>query len=672
MSRVLVLAVVLGAWLLALAGPVLAADPPRLDQRITDIAERLDGVEDQIAEAIKELESQRGIRMWIVTLPSIGGDDPALFAESIAGANELGTSDAVLFISFDDRQFGLWAGEDLGLSVDEIDQVLAPLGDALRASDVGGGVALTASNLEAAVDGDEIDPGPWSGGAGEEPVETIPFEPDDPGVFDPGPIVDPGPFDPAPFEPGPGGEPFTEPGPSGAPTPLVVGLLLVAGVAAVGMGGSWMAHRRQAIADLEASAAGLAERAVDAASAGRAATDALAATFGERAAAPFRGGIDDAELSLARVRAARSRLGAVKGMSMAPRQAAVADLEAIVPPIEAWSAAVTAERTELETLDATADDRTAALVDDLPRVRSTVAAARGRIDGVRAPSPSAHATLLPEADGLAGDLAVVEDQARVAAASLAAARRPPGVLALRAALRATASLAARVARIDETADRVARAVAERAQASDEASVALDRAAGDLATSPMPALTPRLDAARDGLAAAGRETDALVAWEAMRAAANEAGSIHAEVLAARRRAREALDGARIAAASMVLATHDRSDVRASTRRIADDIEERLRTLLADPPVGPDELRARAQAIADDAGTVRRRADRDVQEAREKRVGRHAIGTGAGVGFMSSASDIGGSSSGGTSSSIGGSSSGPSGSSGGGGTSSGGSW
>ncbi len=248
MSRVLVLAVVLGAWLLALAGPVLAADPPKLDQRITDIAERLDGVEDQIAEAIKELESQRGIRMWIVTLPSIGGDDPALFAESIAGANELGTSDAVLFISFDDRQFGLWAGEDLGLSVDEIDQVLAPLGDALRASDVGGGVALTASNLEAAVDGDEIDPGPWSGGAGEEPVETIPFEPDDPGVFDPGPIVDPGPFDPGPFEPGPGGEPFTERGPSGAPTPLVVGLLLVAGVAAVGMGGSWMAHRRQAIA----------------------------------------------------------------------------------------------------------------------------------------------------------------------------------------------------------------------------------------------------------------------------------------------------------------------------------------------------------------------------------------------------------------------------------------
>ena len=424
--------------------------------------------------------------------------------------------------------------------------------------------------------------------------------------------------------------------------------------------------------DLEASAAGLAERAVDAASAGRAATDALAATFGERAAAPFRGGIDDAELSLARVRAARSRLGAVKGMSMAPRQAAVADLEAIVPPIEAWSAAVTAERKELETLDATADDRTAALVDDLPRVRSTVAAARGRIDGVRAPSPSAHATLLPEADGLAGDLAVVEDQARVAAASLAAARRPPGVLALRAALRATASLAARAARIDETADRVARAVAERAQASDEASVALDRAAGDLATSPMPALTPRLDAAREGLAAAGRETDALVAWEAMRAAANEAGSIHAEVLAARRRAREALDGARIAAASMVLATHDRSDVRGSTRRIADDIEERLRTLLADPPVGPDELRARAQAIADDAGTVRRRADRDVQEAREQRVGRHAIGAGAGVGFMSSASDIGGSSSGGTSSSIGGSSSGPSGSSGGGGTSSGGSW
>ena len=191
--------------------------------------------------------------MWIVTLPSIGGDDPALFAESIAGANELGTSDAVLFISFDDRQFGLWAGEDLGLSVDEIDQVLAPLGDALRASDVGGGVALTASNLEAAVDGDEIDPGPWSGGAGEEPVETIPFEPDDPGVFDPGPIVepgpfDPGPFDPGPFEPGPGGEPFTERGPSGAPTPLVVGLLLVAGVAAVGMGGSWLAHRRQAIA----------------------------------------------------------------------------------------------------------------------------------------------------------------------------------------------------------------------------------------------------------------------------------------------------------------------------------------------------------------------------------------------------------------------------------------
>ena len=190
--------------------------------------------------------------MWIVTLPSIGGDDPALFAESIAGANELGTSDAVLFISFDDRQFGLWAGEDLGLSVDEIDQVLAPLGDALRASDVGGGVALTASNLEAAVDGDEIDPGPWSGGAGEEPVETIPFEPDDPGISTRVPsssrVLSTRSLEPGPFEPGPGGDPFTERGPSGAPAPLVVGLLLVGGVAAVGMGGSWMAHRRQAIA----------------------------------------------------------------------------------------------------------------------------------------------------------------------------------------------------------------------------------------------------------------------------------------------------------------------------------------------------------------------------------------------------------------------------------------
>jgi uncharacterized membrane protein YgcG len=670
MTRVLVLAAVLGAWLLALAGPVLATDPPKLDRRITDIAERLDGVADKVTDAIEDLEARRGIRLWVVTLRSIEGDDPALFAESIASANELGSSDAVLFISFDDRQFGLWAGEDLALSVDRIDQLLVPLGDALRAGDVGAGVAVTASNLEAAVDGADVDPGPWSGGVGEEPVETIPFEPDDPGILDPGPIIDPGGFQPGPFEPGPGDVPFTEPASSpGGSTPVVLVVVLAGGVALAAMGGGWMARRRRTIADLEASAAALAGRAVNAASTGRAATDALATAFGDGAAEPFRGGIDSADLSLARVRAARSRLGAVKGLALAPRRAAVADLEGIVAPIEAWSAAVSAERTELEGLARTADDRTAALVDDLPRLRATVADARARIDGLRAASPSAHATLTPEGDGLVADLAWVEDRARVAAASLAAGQRASAVLALRAALRASASLAARGERVDQTADRVARAVAERAKAADEASSALEQAAQDLETSPMPKLTPRLAAARAALVSALRETDALVAWEAMRGATSEAGSLHAEVLAARRRAREALDGARIATASMVVATVDRADVRSSTRRIADDTERRLRALLADPPIAPEDLRATAQSIADDADAIRRRADEDVRLVREKRDGRRAIGMGAGAGFVSSSSDMG------SSSSIGGSSSGSSGSAGGGGgggTSSGGSW
>lgn len=670
MTRPLLLGAALLTWLLALAGPVLATDPPKLDQRITDIAERLDGVEAQVTAAIKDLEAERGIRLWVVTLPSIEGDDPALFADSIASANDLGSSDAVLFISFDDRQFGLWAGEDLGLSVDRIDQVLAPLGDALRARDVGGGVALTASNLGAAVDGAEIDPGPWSGDSGEEPVETIPFEPDDPGIFDPGPIVDPDVFGPGPFEPGPTDVPFTEPStPSGGATPLIVGVLLVGGVAFASMGAGWMARRRRAIADLETSAAGLADRAVEAASTGRAATDALASSFGDGAAAPFRGGIDDAELSLARVRAARSRLGAVKGVALVPRQVAVADLEGIVEPIEAWSRAVTAERAELEALDAAADDRAAELVDDLPRLRGSVDAARERIQGVRPVSPSASAALLPESNGLVGELALAEDQARVAAAGLAAEHRPPAVLALRAALRARASVEARLERVTETADRVDRALAERSAAADEASTALEQVGRDLATSPMPALTPRLDTARTALEAARNETDALVAWETMRGVASDAGSIHAEVMAARRQAREALDGARIAMESMVLATRDRVHVRSSTRRIADDTELRLRTLLADPPIAPEELRTRAMSIADDADAIRRRADEDVRLVREKRDGRHAIGMSAGAGFMSS-------SSGGSSSTGGGSSSGSSGSSGGGssggGTASGGSW
>jgi len=40
------------------------------------------------------------------------------------------------------------------------------------------------------------------------PVETIPFEPDDPGVFDPGPMVDPDQAQPGPFAIGPHERPY--------------------------------------------------------------------------------------------------------------------------------------------------------------------------------------------------------------------------------------------------------------------------------------------------------------------------------------------------------------------------------------------------------------------------------------------------------------------------------
>ena len=260
----------------------------------------------------------------------------------------------------------------------------------------------------------------------------------------------------------------------------------------------------------------------------------------------------------------------------------------------------------------------------------------------------------------------------MAAASLGAARRPPGVLALRAALRRRrrSRHGSRASTRPPTGSRAPWRNAPRRRMKPRS-----RSTARPGTwRPRRCRRSRRGSTRLATGSRPRVARPTPWWPGRRCARRRTrpGRIHAEVLAARRRAREALDGARIAAASMVLATHDRSDVRASTRRIADDIEERLRTLLADPPVGPTSSgpgRRRSPM------TPARSGDAPIAMSRRRARSASAVrrsGPAPAWASCRAHQDIGGSSSGGTSSSISGSSSGPSGSSGGGGTSSGGSW
>lgn len=95
-----------GTGLLA-AGPAAAEAPSRLDGRITDSAGVLGGSADQVQSAIGDLQSSKGIKLWVVFVDSFDGQSPEQWTAQTYQQSGFGTTDALLAVAVKDRAYQL-------------------------------------------------------------------------------------------------------------------------------------------------------------------------------------------------------------------------------------------------------------------------------------------------------------------------------------------------------------------------------------------------------------------------------------------------------------------------------------------------------------------------------------------------------------------------------------
>ncbi|HEY3336591.1 MAG TPA: TPM domain-containing protein [Candidatus Limnocylindrales bacterium] len=109
------------------AAPALALSAaPHLQDRVTDQANVLSGADvDRISSALKQLESDRAIQLFVAFIDTTGDTNVTTFAADTAAASSLGGNDALLLVAIEDRSDAMWVGDALDeVTNDEIDAIL--------------------------------------------------------------------------------------------------------------------------------------------------------------------------------------------------------------------------------------------------------------------------------------------------------------------------------------------------------------------------------------------------------------------------------------------------------------------------------------------------------------------------------------------------------------------
>lgn len=162
--------VVAFACLLALVPAVLGASPHRLAGPITDDEKALSGSITQVQTALNDLQDQTGTQLWIWFTDTLDGQDSGDFATETAKDSGLGTTDLLLVIALEDREYGYWKGDNVKIDDAGLEQILSrDLEAGLRATDYPGAVLDTAKALTAAMTA-----GPTTVPVTESPEKTFP------------------------------------------------------------------------------------------------------------------------------------------------------------------------------------------------------------------------------------------------------------------------------------------------------------------------------------------------------------------------------------------------------------------------------------------------------------------------------------------------------------------
>ena len=577
----LVPAVVASLLAIALALPlaVRAQTPPRLEERVTDLAGVLtDGDRAAAEDGMEQLEAEHGVQLFALFLDTTEGVTAAEYADLVATQNGLGGNDALLVVAVDERRDGIWVGDLLTQATDaELDAILADdVEPRLADEEWGDAVAAGAEGLGRAL-------------AGDAPGES-------------------------PSEPGAG---------SGGILPWLVGILLVAGGAWVLW--SWWRSRREAGLEAEERDRRLGGLAREA-NALLIETDELIrhdsqelgfaeAQFGKEAAEAFRAALDSARGELKAAFAVRQRLDDATAETPEERERLLAEIVERCRRAQATLEEQTRKFRELRDLERRAPEILEAQPQAIAAVEARLPEAERQLETLQADAPGSSKAVHGHRSEASKRLALARKTTEEAQLALQRNDRSAAARGAKAAQDATAqagtlldAIGREAAALEEARALLEPALAEalRGLSAAESSAPPDEI-GTFAKGIEDARA-RLDAAQE--ASRGNPRDLVLAYRLAVEAAAAADQVVAGVRAARtRRAKEhAAADAELRAAELSL---DRAEDFIGARRHgigrrprtrvseARQHLERARELRDKDPMASVAQSQRAVALADDA-------------------------------------------------------------------------
>ncbi|GAB7191292.1 TPM domain-containing protein [Kineococcus sp. NUM-3379] len=155
----------LAALLLAPAAPALAVPPQRLAQQVTDDVGALAGAGGDVEAALRELQAEDGLQLWVVYVDSFDGLSGPVWAQRTFAASGFGADDVLLAVAVEERSYGYGRGQGARITEAELQAVTRERTEPrLGAGDWPGAVVATAEGVGDAVGGGG--PGAASGGGG--------------------------------------------------------------------------------------------------------------------------------------------------------------------------------------------------------------------------------------------------------------------------------------------------------------------------------------------------------------------------------------------------------------------------------------------------------------------------------------------------------------------------
>jgi uncharacterized membrane protein YgcG len=135
------------------------ASPHRLAGPITDDVNALSETTPEVQTTLNDLQDATGTQLWVWYTDTLGGQDSAAFATETAKASALGSQDLLLVIALDDRAYGYWKGDAVGVSDAALSGILSKdLEAGLRSKDYAGAIVETAKALKASLSGSPVGP----------------------------------------------------------------------------------------------------------------------------------------------------------------------------------------------------------------------------------------------------------------------------------------------------------------------------------------------------------------------------------------------------------------------------------------------------------------------------------------------------------------------------------